>query len=148
MSNSLSDADYRRLLQLRTRLRGFMRWSESQARAAGLAPTQHQLLLAVRGHDDPRGPTIGEVADYLYLRHHSAVELVDRAVQAGLVHRRPDPDDARVVRLSLTPAGEEALTKLTHLHLEELHRLASNLGALLKGFEFDQGDRGGTRVSE
>src|SRR5579884_1551505 len=79
----LSDADYRRLLQLRTRLRGFLHWSEAQAKAGGLTPAQHQLLLAVRGHDDPRGPTMGDIADYLYLRPHSAVGLVDRADQAG-----------------------------------------------------------------
>jgi DNA-binding MarR family transcriptional regulator len=144
---SLSDVDYRRLLQLRTQLRGFLRWSETQARAAGLPPTQHQLLLAIRGHDDPRGPTIGEVADYLYLRHHSAVELVERAHQAGLVERRSDPHDARVVRLATTPAGDAGLARLTHLHLEELSRLASHLQQLLEGFQFDQEDRGGTRAA-
>lgn len=147
-NNSLSDRDYQRLLQLRTRLRGFLRWSEGQARDAGLTPAQHQLLLAVRGHDDRRGPTIGEVADYLFLRHHSAVELVDRASQAGLLKRKVDPDDARVVRLGLTPAGQKALARLTHLHLEELDHLASSLEPLLKGFDFDQDDRGGTRVPD
>ena len=69
----LRDADYEDLLSLRTGLRRFLRWSEQQAEAAGLTPAQHQLLLAVRGHADPRGPTVGEVADYLLLRHHSAV---------------------------------------------------------------------------
>jgi DNA-binding MarR family transcriptional regulator len=147
-TTSLSDGDYQRLLQLRTRLRGFLRWSETQAREAGLPATQHQLLLAVRGHDDPRGPTIGEIADYLFLRHHSAVELVDRACRAGLVERRVDPDDARVVRLSLTTAGSTALARLAHLHVEELHRLASSLQSLLDGFEFGQDDRGGSRGAE
>ncbi len=141
----LSDADYRRLLELRTRLRGFLRWSEAQAKAAGVPSTQHQLLLAIRGHEDRRGPTIGEVADYLYLRHHSAVELVDRARQAGLIERRSDPADARVVRLALTPAGEGALARLTHPHLEERRRLAAHLQPLLRGFDFDQEDRGGSR---
>ena len=143
--SSLSDADYRRLLHLRTRLRGFLRWSEGQARSVGLAPSQHQLLLAIRGHDDPRGPTIGEVADYLFLRHHSAVELVGRATDAGLVMRVSDQDEARVVRLHLTRRGEAALAELTQLHLEELRRLAGHLQSLLKGFEFEQETRGGTR---
>ena len=83
----LSDRDYERLLEFRTALRQFMRWSEMQAEAAGITPAQHQLLLAVRGNPDPRGPRIGEVADALLLRHHSAVELVDRAEAAGLVRR-------------------------------------------------------------
>ena len=61
-----------------------------QARAAGLTPAQHQLLLAVRGHDGD--PTIGDVAEHLMLRHHSAVELVDRAERAGLLAAaRPIP---------------------------------------------------------
>lgn len=145
--SSLSDADYRRLLHLRTRLRGFLRWSEGQARSAGLAPSQHQLLLAVRGHDDSRGPTIGEVADYLFLRHHSAVELVGRAGEAGLVMRVADEDDGRVVRLRLTRRGEAALAELTQLHVEELKRLAGHLQPLLRGFEFGQESRGGTRTT-
>ena len=85
----LSDAHYTRLLALRTGLRHFERWSEQQAKAAELTPAQHQLLLAIRGHGDPRGLTIGEVADYLLLRHHSTVELVDRADGAGLVDSQP-----------------------------------------------------------
>ena len=125
-----------------------MRWSEAQARQAGLGPTQHQLLLAVRGHEDPRGPTIGEVADYLYLRHHSAGELVERVQQAGLVARRSDPDDARVVRLALTPDGEQALANLTKLHVEELRSLASHLQPLLQSFEYGQDDHGGTRATD
>jgi len=111
-----------------------------------LTPAQHQLLLAVRGHDDKRGPTIGEVADYLFLRHHSAVGLVDRADQAGLVRRTGDAQDARVVRISLTPAGRRALEHLSLLHVEELSRLAAHLQPLLRGLDLEQDDRGGSRV--
>jgi DNA-binding MarR family transcriptional regulator len=144
-SSTLSDADYHRLLALRTRLRGFLRWSELQARQAGLTPAQHQLLLAVRGHDDPRGPTVGELADYLFLRHHSAVGLVDRADQAGLVRRAGDAEDARIVRVSLTRAGQKALEGLSQLHLEELSRLSGHLQPLLRGLDLEQDDRGGSR---
>src|SRR3954452_17414480 len=97
-----TDEDYRRLLELRTGLRRFLRWSERRAAEAGLTPAQHQLLLAIRGYPDPRGPTIGDVADSLLLRHHSAVGLVDRAATAGLVERGPDSDSQSVVRLRLT----------------------------------------------
>jgi DNA-binding MarR family transcriptional regulator len=124
---TLSDAVYARLLASRTGLRRFERWSEQQARAAGLTPAQHQLLLAIRGHDDLRGPTIGEVADYLLLRHHSAVGLVDRADSAGLLRRSRDKDDHRVVRLQLTRKGDARLEALSALHLEELSRLAPQL---------------------
>jgi len=139
MERRLDDKDYARLLEFRTGLRRFLRWSEQQATAAGLTPAQHQLLLAVRGHHDPTGaglgPTIGDVADSLLLRHHSAVELVDRAVAAGLVERRPDRADQRQVRLVLTAAGSNRLEHLTAVHVEELARLGAALRALTDGLE-------------
>lgn len=120
----MSDAAYARLLALRTGLRSFEAWSAQQARAAGLTPGHHQLLLAIRGHDNPAGPTIGEVADYLLLQHHSAVGLVDRAELAGLVKRTRSDDDHRLVRLQLTAEGAARLEALSALHLEEIERLA------------------------
>jgi DNA-binding MarR family transcriptional regulator len=127
------DADYEDLLALRSGLRRFLRWSEQQAEATGLTPAQHQLLLAIRGHTDARGPTIGEIADYLLLRHHSAVGLVDRADAAGLVVRLRDSEDHRVVRLALTPAGHKRLEALAALHLEELQRLGQRLPNAWRG---------------
>jgi DNA-binding MarR family transcriptional regulator len=129
----LRDADYEDLLALRSGLRRFLRWSEQQAEATGLTPAQHQLLLAIRGHTDARGPTIGEIADYLLLRHHSAVGLVDRADAAGLVVRLRDSEDHRVVRLAPTPAGHKRLEALAALHLEELQRLGQRLPNAWRG---------------
>jgi DNA-binding MarR family transcriptional regulator len=125
-----TDHDYQRLLELRTGLRQFLHWSEDQARGAGLTPGHHQLLLAVRGHPDRSGPTIGALADYLVLRHHSVVGLVDRAAAAGLVVRRADTERPGAVRVSLTPLGQERLQALSELHLEELARLAPTMEAL------------------
>jgi hypothetical protein len=76
--------DYASLLAFRTGLRRFLHWSEEQAREAGLTPAQHQLLLAVKGRQGDQPPTVGDLADYLLLRHHSTVELIDRAEAAGL----------------------------------------------------------------
>ena len=129
----LRDADYEDLLALRTGLRRFVRWGEQQAEGAGLTPAQQQLLLAVRGHPDHRGPTVGEVADYLLLRHHSAVGLVDRAVAAKLVRRVRDPRDHRVVRLQLTASGSKRLEALSEAHLEELGRLGRTLPSAWRG---------------
>jgi DNA-binding MarR family transcriptional regulator len=123
----LTDADFRRLLDFRTELRRFLHWSEEQAEAEGLTPAQHQLLLAVRGHAGERGPTVGEVAESLLLRHHSAVGLVDRAAEAGLVRRDRDPADHRVVRLRLTAAAQRKLARLSHRHLEELEQLRAGV---------------------
>lgn len=127
---ALSDRDFADLLAFRTALRRFNRWSERQAKSVGLTHAQHQLLLAVRGHDGDRGPTIGDVGGYLLLRHHSAVELVNRAEAAGMVVRERDPDDGRVVRLRLTRQGEQAIAALTSLHLQELKHLATMLAQL------------------
>jgi DNA-binding MarR family transcriptional regulator len=140
MARSLTDADYSRLLRFRTELRRFLRWSEQQAAAAGLTPAQHQLLVAVRGHDDVRGPTVGDIAAALLLRHHSVVELLDRAEVAGLVVRRNDEEDQRVVRISLTAAGERCVERLAALHIEELSRLGASLGALTTGLELSGRD--------
>jgi len=119
-----TDREYRQLLAFRTGLRRFLRWSEEQASNAGITPAQHQLLLAVRGHADPDGPTIGDVADALLLKHHSAVGLVDRAERAGLVDRLNDQVDHRIVRLRLTPLGRRKIDQLSASHLAELERLA------------------------
>jgi DNA-binding MarR family transcriptional regulator len=131
----LTQREYERLLDFRIALRRFLRWSGEQATAAGLTPAQHQLLLAIRGHPDPRVPTMGAVADALLVRHHSAVELVDRAEAAGLVERRPDGDDSRVVRLALTPAGADRLAALAALHVEELERLGRSLQGLAEDLD-------------
>ncbi|MDE3207163.1 MAG: MarR family transcriptional regulator [Acidobacteriota bacterium] len=132
---SLSDGDYSRLLALRTGLRRFERWSAQQAEAAGLTAAQHQLLLAVRGHPGEEGPTIGEVADYLLLRHHSAVGLIDRAEAAGLLHRERSRHDHRVVRLRLSEDGARRLEVLSKLHMEELRRLSVELPEIWAGLE-------------
>jgi DNA-binding MarR family transcriptional regulator len=126
--STLTDADFERLLAFRDGLRRFLHWSDDQAKAVGLTGTQHQLLLAVRGHGSP--PSIREVAEHLLLRHHSVVELVDRAEAAGLLERADDPDDQRVVRLRLTGTGTEKVEALASAHLEELSRLRTRFGSL------------------
>ena len=135
----VSDQDYARLLTVRTGLRQFERWSAEQAAEHGLTGSQHQLLLAVRGDADAVGPTIGQAAEYLLIRHHSAVELVDRSVRAGLLERVRDAEDHRVVRLRLSPAGERMLADLSSAHLEELARLTPLLQSMLGALGNDPG---------
>jgi DNA-binding MarR family transcriptional regulator len=125
---AVSDEELARLLRFRDGLRKFLRWSEHEAKAVGLTASQHQLLLAIRGHGS--APSIGDVAAHLLLRHHSVVQLVDRAVGAGLVERVTDAEDHRVVRLELTKVGDRKLAALAHAHLEELSRLRRQFDAL------------------
>jgi DNA-binding MarR family transcriptional regulator len=136
----LDESDFQHLLELRTGLRRFLRWSENQAQAAGLTPAKHQLLLAVRGHPDPAGPTIGEVANYLVSRHHSAVGLVDRAVSDGLITREPDPTSRSVVRVKLTRTGCAKLDQLAEAHLQELAHFPPTMRTLWQALEQADGD--------
>lgn len=127
----LTRQDFAKLLEFRVSLREFQRWSEDQAQAAGLTHVQHQLLVAVKGHPGIKPPTVGDLASYLLLRPHSAVELVDRAEAAGLVERIADPDDGRVVRVRLTGRGDRIVVRLTRAHLRRLHDLAAVLDDLV-----------------
>ncbi len=127
------EVDYERLLEFRTGLRQFLRWSEHAAKEAGITPAQHQLLLAIRGHRDPQGPSITEVADYLVVDPHSAVGLVNRSVKAGLVERIQSAQDRRVSLLRLTPTGRRLLARLSRAHLQELERVGPRLRILWRG---------------
>ena len=135
---SLSDGDYERLSELRFGLRRFLHWSAQQAKDAGLTPAQHQLLLAIRASRDPRGPTVGDIADVLLIRHHSAVGLIDRAQEAGLITRERDPDQLSSVHLQLTDHGATMLTSLSELHLRELAQLAPTMRALFAAVDESQ----------
>ena len=126
----LSSEDFENLLAFRTGLRRFLHWSQTEAKAAGLTPAQHQLLVAIRGHPGGR-PAISDLAASPLLRHHSTVELVDRAQAAGLVQRADDPGDGRVTRVLLTADGEARLARLAPAHIDELRHLAPVLQQLV-----------------
>ena len=123
--------DFENLLAFRVALRRFQRWSEDRAGAVGLTHVQHQLLVAIKGHPGGQPPSVGQLADYLLLQSHSAVGLVDRAEAAGFVRRRADLDDARVVRVELTPEGDRLVTELTRATLTEMRKLAIALNNVL-----------------
>ena len=121
-SEELSPEDYAALGELRFRIRHFLHFSEEAARASGLEPQQHQMLLAVRAVADPQGPTVGSLADHLLIRHHSAVGLIDRLEERGLVERARGVPDRRQVRVRLTEAGERMLGQLSTVHRSELQK--------------------------
>lgn len=118
-----TDEQYERLLEFRNALRRFDHWSREAAADHGLTHPQHQLLLAIRGSRTTGGPSVGEIAEALLVRHHTATELVDRVQRLGLVERVRSAADARRVQLRLTEAGRQVLESLTAVHLEELQRL-------------------------
>src|SRR5919199_4478043 len=98
----LTDADYRDQAAFRCALRRFLHFSEDQARLHGITPQQHLLLLIVRGHQSYPEVTVGEVAESLQIRHHSASLLIDRCVRRNLLQRREDPADRRRALGSMT----------------------------------------------
>jgi DNA-binding MarR family transcriptional regulator len=127
----ISTREYQTLADFRYALRKFLHFSEDAARASGLTPNQHQLLLVIRGWRGPRPPSISDVAERLQLRHHSTVELVQRAVAADLVVTTPDPLDQRRQLLHLSRNGELNLDALSLMHRAELQQFRRQMTDLL-----------------
>jgi DNA-binding MarR family transcriptional regulator len=125
--------DYRALARFRYLIRQFLQFSEEAARQEELEAQQHQMLLVIRASDDTEGPTVGEVAEHLFIKHHSAVGLADRLEQRGLIERAKGSVDRRQVRLRLTATGEELLEHLSRSHHAELRKLGPELVVALSG---------------
>lgn len=123
ISTQPSQADYEALSEFRYLIRCFLEFSQDAARAVDLAPRQHQALLAIKGFAQGSAVTIGDLAERLRIRHHTAVELVDRLVESGLALRTHAADDQRRVVLTLTDAADRRLAELSSAHLDELSRI-------------------------
>jgi DNA-binding MarR family transcriptional regulator len=136
MAAEITDAEYGALAELRFRIRQFLREGDAAARKAGLEPQQYLLLLAIRGL--PRGSeaTIRVLAERLALKHHSAVELIDRLEMQGLARRNRSRDDRRRVLVTLLPRGEKLLADVAVQRISELRAtgaaLVETIGALLE----------------
>lgn len=131
-SKSLAPPDYESLAEVRYQIRRFLHFSEQAARAAGLEPHHHQLMLALKGLPENVRPLVGELAERLQIQHHSTVELVNRLAARGYVTRLRGGQDRREVLLSLTPKGEKVLRELSLHHRSELRLQGPILIAALK----------------
>ncbi|MGA9451880.1 MAG: MarR family transcriptional regulator [Verrucomicrobiia bacterium] len=127
----LTQAEYEALAEFRYALRQFLHFSEDAARAVGLTPQRHQAMLAIKGFPGCDRITIGELAERLQIRHHSAVGLTDRLVTEHYVRRLTDKQDRRQVRLVLTSRGEAVLETLSAAHHEQLQRMGPQINRLL-----------------
>lgn len=130
MAKSFSKKDYVALAAFRYALRQFMHQREEAAQAAGITPQQHQALLVIMGTEGKDSISVGELAQQLLIRHHSAVGLVNRMESQGLV-RRSTGKDRRFVFLSLTDHGLDVLEKMTVSHREEIKSMSTDLKELL-----------------
>lgn len=126
--------DYRALASFRYELRKFLAFSEAAARQAGLTPQQYQTLLTIKGLSPDARLSIREIADFMLIKHHTAVELVDRMARRGWVERQADPRDRRRALVALTVAGEDGLRRLAAIHARELGTIGPVLAALLHTF--------------
>ena len=136
MQEELSPVDYVALHEFRYAIRRFLRFSDEAARAAGIEPQQHQLMLAIKAIGVTGEARVAELAERLQVRHHSAVELIDRLVAAGFAERHRGSTDRRQVFVRLTAGGEALLRELSLTHLAVLRTegpaLVSALESILK----------------
>ncbi len=130
--SSFSKSDYEALAEFRYALRCFLHFSENAAENVGLTLQQHQALLFIIGFPGRERITIGELAERLQTRHHSAVGLVDRLEEQGLVERIPDPHDRRQVLIGLTSKGTQVLESLASIHRQELRHMGPQLCNMLE----------------
>ena len=126
-----SQTDYETLSQFRYLIRRFLEFSQDAAHDVGLTPRQHQALLAIKGFRGEGPATVGDLAERLRIRHHSAAELVDRLAEADLVQRAHGAGDQRRVLLHLTPRAEQDLADLSAAHLGELEKMEPILKEML-----------------
>jgi len=127
MAEKITSAEYRALAELRYRIRMFLREGDATALSEGLEPQQYQMLLAIRGLEEGELATVGTLAECLAIKHHSAVELIDRLERRGFVRRLREKDDRRQVRVLLLPRGEKALAGVVKERISELRASGSAL---------------------
>lgn len=132
MGTSQISTDYESLAEVRYQLRRFLHFSEQAARDVGLESQQHQLMLALRGLPNGIRPRVGELAERLQIKPHSAVELINRLASAGCIRRHRGGEDRREVLLALTPKGERVLLELSVHHRAELRKRGPALIVALK----------------
>ena len=127
----LQTGDYARLAAFRHAVREFLRFSEEAAQQAGLTAQHYQAMLILRASVDGEQVTIRALAQRLFIKHNSAVGLVDRLVGEGLVMRKSSEADRREVELSLSARGRQVLAKLAAVHRRELERIGPVLKRVL-----------------
>jgi len=130
--DALTDDDYQALGEFRRAIRQFLAFSEEGARAYGLTSQQHQALLAIKAHRGPDPISIGDLAQCLLIKNHSAVELVARLIERDLVSRRDDEADRRRVVLALRPRGADILETISRRNLGQLRQGADILAEIIE----------------
>src|SRR5256886_8978357 len=126
--SALNFDDYSALAEFRYLLRKFLRFSKDFLRANGnMNAEQYEALLAIKAFAAPEGLTISQLSERLQIKHHSAVNIVDRLVERKLVTRAASESDRRRRHLSLTPKGEQLIEELAAVHRKEVRGRSADL---------------------
>lgn len=133
------DEDLNRLAAFRMLLRQFQHFSERTSAVVGLTSVQYQALLAIKTEPDGLPLTVKLLAQLLLIKHNSAVGLVDRIEQLGLVRRRRSEVDRRSVVVELTPRGRLAMNRIAARHRRELQQIAPEMLQYLRHFAVEGG---------
>jgi DNA-binding MarR family transcriptional regulator len=137
----LSRSEYEMLAAFRYSLRQFLSFSEKAAEGVGLTQQQYQALLVVRAHAGPGLLTISDLAAQMLIKHHSAVGMVNRLEQQGMVRREPLAEDGRKVGIRITPMGQRVFDRLASSHRGELRRIGPDLVRFMTFFAGGPGER-------
>ena len=138
----LATRDYAQLASFRHALRGFLRFSEAAAAQEGLTSQHYQAMLILRGWPEERPVSISDLAQQLLIKHNSAVGLVDRLADEGLVVREPSAIDRRKVELRLSVRGRQVLARLAAMHRDELRRIGPIMKQFFAELAHDRSTRG------
>lgn len=147
MAPPITTTEYRALAELRHRIRLFLREGDATARTAGLEPQQYMMLLAIRGLPAHEDASIRTLAGRLALKHHSAVELLDRLEKHGYVRRSRSREDRRQVFISLLPRGQRALDEVARQRISELRASGVALVGAIEAL-LEKGRNGNSRLGK
>lgn len=130
--SSLHSEDYEALADVRYVWRKFLRFSKDLLRTkAGLNPEQYEALLAIKAYPG-KTFTISQLSERLQVKHHSAVNIVDRLVDRKLIRRTEGEKDRRERHLVLTAKGQELIDELATVHR---HELRNRSGEMIKALQ-------------
>ena len=96
-------------------------------REHGLDGGLFDVLATLRRQGSPYRLSPRELADASMLTSSGTTKRLDRLEGAGLITRKPDPDDRRGVLIELTPAGRKLIDAAYPQHMANEDRLLAPL---------------------
>lgn len=122
MIEVVTEEDLLSLALFRRSLRAFLAFSENACADLDMTMQWYQALLTIKTFKSSAAISIGELAEELMIKNHSATELVNRLENAGLIIKTPDKDDKRKSLIIITKIGNRKLNKLASIHLFRLRK--------------------------